>query len=369
MLRLATFNVENLFSRPAVMNLDSWADGRAVLNDVERLNALLAKSTYTDNDRAAIAEILERYQFYNRNIRPERRPFNIHEVREKLYKVPKGTKTVEVVADGREAWIGWVELTRAELPGAQIENTGRVVDAVRPDIACLVECEDRISLDRFNDQVLGAFNVGRYAYDMVIDGNDPRGIDLGVISRLPITGMCSHLHRTDDRGNRIFSRDCAEYEITLTDGTPLWVLCNHFKSKGYGDKRSSDAKRQAQARATAEIYRERAAKADLVAVVGDLNDVPDSDPLDPLIGQTDLRDIATHPRWQGPIGTYGSGNAKGSKIDYILLSPALWDLVRDVGVERRGIWAPRSFKPFPQVTAKTLAASDHAALWVDLDLT
>ena len=41
-------------------------------------------------------------------------------------------------------------------------------------------------------------------------------------------------------------------------------------------------------------------------------------------------------------GTYGSG-AKLNKIDYILLSPALWAMVSAVGVERRGVWAPRRF--------------------------
>ena len=367
-MRLASFNVENLFSRPAVMNRDTWADGRPVLDDVERLNTLLAKTTYGAADRARIEEILDRYEIGNRNIAPSKRPFVVHEVREKLYKVPTGTKRVEVVATGRDAWVGWVELTRTELPGKQVENSGRVLDAVRPDVACLVECEDRISLNRFNDQVLGAFPLGSLAYDMLIDGNDPRGIDLGLLSRYPIVSMCSHLHRADGSGSRIFSRDCAEYEVQLPDGTSFWVLCNHFKSKGYGSPQSSNAKRRAQARAVAEIYARRREKSELVAVCGDLNDTPDSAPLAPLLSGTELRDIATHPRWSGPVGTYGSGKAKSSKIDYILLSPALWALVRDVGVERRGIWAPNSFKPFPEVTGKTLAASDHAALWVDLDL-
>lgn len=38
-------------------------------------------------------------------------------------------------------------------------------------------------------------------------------------------------------------------------------------------------------------------------------------------------------------GTYGSG-AKSNKIDYMLLSPAMWAMVPTVGVERRGVWAP-----------------------------
>lgn len=46
-MRLASFNLENLFSRPAMMNRDTWADGREVLSDVDRLNTLLAKDAYS----------------------------------------------------------------------------------------------------------------------------------------------------------------------------------------------------------------------------------------------------------------------------------------------------------------------------------
>jgi hypothetical protein len=64
-------------------------------------------------------------------------------------------------------------------------------------------------------------------------------------------------------------------------------------------------------------------------------------------------------------GTYGSG-AKSNKIDYILLSPALRATVSVVGVGRRGVWAPRTFPHFPEIGNAVEAASDHAAVWVDL---
>ena len=60
-----------------------------------------------------------------------------------------------------------------------------------------------------------------------------------------------------------------------------------------------------------------------VAVLGDFNDTPDSDPLAPLLAGTDLRDIATHATFNdgGRPGTFGNCTAS-QKIDYILLSPA-----------------------------------------------
>ena len=39
-MRLATYNVENMFERARAMNLTSWAEGRPILNDYQRLNEL-----------------------------------------------------------------------------------------------------------------------------------------------------------------------------------------------------------------------------------------------------------------------------------------------------------------------------------------
>ena len=68
----------------------------------------------------------------------------------------------------------------------------------------------------------------------------------------------------------------------------------------------------------ADIYRRLGADGEeLIALVGDLNDTPDSPPLQPLLADTDLRDSTTHPKFAGDgrPGTFGSGNAR-DKIDY-----------------------------------------------------
>ncbi|CAL9337196.1 hypothetical protein SUDANB58_00191 [Streptomyces sp. enrichment culture] len=49
-------------------------------------------------------------------------------------------------------------------------------------------------------------------------------------------------------------------------------------------------------------------------------------------------------------------------------SPGLFEAVRAVEVERRGIWAPHTFDSFPTVTSRTTQASDHGALYADLDV-
>lgn len=55
---------------------------------------------------------------------------------------------------------------------------------------------------------------------MLIDGNDDRGIDVGIMLKeeYRIVRMLSHVDDKDDEGI-VFSRDCAEYEIKTPQGT------------------------------------------------------------------------------------------------------------------------------------------------------
>jgi hypothetical protein len=57
-MRLATFNVENMFERPIIMNLPTWADGKAVLEDFSRLNDLIQKEEYSPDDKEEMLKIM-----------------------------------------------------------------------------------------------------------------------------------------------------------------------------------------------------------------------------------------------------------------------------------------------------------------------
>ena len=150
-------------------------------------------------------------------------------------------------------------------------------------------------------------------------------------------------------------------------------MVNHFKSKGYGGQESSNKRRKAQAKRVQEIYKERIAEGqDLIAVVGDLNDTPKSNPLKPLASGTTLKDVFTHPKFDdsGFPGTYGNCSA-ANKIDYIFLSPKLFSKVTQGSVWRMGMWPgvrPVKWPAYSDMTKPVQAASDHAAVWVDIDI-
>jgi endonuclease/exonuclease/phosphatase family metal-dependent hydrolase len=369
-MRLASFNLENLFDRAKVLNLATFAAGKVVLDKFSKLNSLFEKPVYSAADKKTMLKGLQELGVLRDDSAGE---FVIlRQNRGKLLKRPP-SGPVQVVADGRGDWIGWLELKMERVNEIATQNTARVIRELNPDVVATIEVDDRVAVQRFNSQLLPSVAALPYSHIMVIDGNDDRGIDVGLMSRFPIGTMRSHVDDLQD-GNRVFSRDCPEYQILLPSGGRLLLLVNHLKSKGFGTQEDSNAKRLRQATRVREIYEERR-KAGLthIVVLGDFNDTPDSAPLAPLVGNgSNLRDIFTHPKFQadGRAGTFGNG-AASEKIDYILLSPELFKLVARAGVFRKGVWGGKNgdlFPHFAEMTSPIHAASDHAAIFVDLNV-
>jgi endonuclease/exonuclease/phosphatase family metal-dependent hydrolase len=356
-----------MFERPAAMNLESQSDAAKVLEDFEALNVAIGEPVYTAAVKAKIAGILARHPGLANGVS---RFIRLREMRGKLFRIVAGQP--EVAVAGRNAWVGWFELVEEQVNAVALMNTARIIGLLAADILTVVEADDRVALGRFNRTVLPQVGAAPYDHVMLIDGNDERGIDIGLFTRAacPIRSIVSHVHDRDSAGV-IFSRDCAEYHVGLPTGETLVLLSNHFKSKGFGSQSSSNAKRLRQATRTRAIYDAlRASGASLVAVVGDLNDTPASAPLQPLVQNgTDLVDVMAHPLFTGDgrPGTHGNGTAS-AKLDYLLMSPALAARVTAAGVERRGVWGGVNgtlFPHLPEITAKIESASDHAALFVD----
>ncbi|WP_241488641.1 endonuclease/exonuclease/phosphatase family protein [Sphingomonas sanguinis] len=342
-----------------------------MLERFARLNQLLGQVEYSDADRTQIAKLVGELGME----KSDSGPFVLlRRNRGGLLKRPK-TGGIEVVATGRADWVGSLELRDEPVNEHAMRNTARVIVDLEADVLGVVEAESRPVLSAFNREILPAIGGTPFRHVMVIDGNDERGIDVGLMARkgYPIGTMRSHVDDCTPDGETIFSRDCPEFEVTTPSGTRLVVMVNHLKSKGYGGKTASDARRKVQAERVAEIYRRLTDEGvEHVAVIGDLNDTPDSDPLKPIIDGTSLRDIFEHDAFDdgGHPGTYGACKV-GNKIDYILLSPALFDKVKAGGVWRKGMWPgvrPAKWESYEEVARPEDAGSDHAALWVDLDI-
>lgn len=64
MLRIATFNLENLFTRPVAMNQDTDAEGRQALEDHATANRIVAKESYSNSDKNKLLQLTAKYKWH-----------------------------------------------------------------------------------------------------------------------------------------------------------------------------------------------------------------------------------------------------------------------------------------------------------------
>lgn len=354
-IRLASFNVENLFSRARILNFDDNNEAKPYLNTVEKLRRELSNKTYNED------KILEYYNEVKEFI-------EIVQVRGKLF----NRAQTKLRARGHDEWGGFIDFKRSKFSEMARSNTARVLRTVNADICCLIEVESRPVLRHFCVDRLPRTNTFKsYKHTMVIDGNDNRGIDVALASRFKHRLLRSHIDDTDEKGKAIFSRDCLEIEVVHEDGFSIWLLLNHLKSKGYGSQASNDARRKSQAARIAQILKEYNLKKDYVVVCGDLNDTPGSDPLKPLLSVSGLTDVLAL-EFGDPADRWSYHYKKNEQIDYILISDALKKRFKGAGVERRGIFNIEKYtngavKPFDTVKKYSDSASDHCAVFADFE--
>lgn len=360
MLRVASYNVENLFSRPVLFNMRDHEKASEYLKMVSEFTKLLDQESYAKDKQKIETLYAEIERFITINIRASKVGRSI---------IIKG----KLKAKGREDWDGFVDLKRERFDQETIAFTAKVLKTAKADVQCLVEVESADTLKMFNADRLGSMFSDR----IVIDGNDPRGIDIALAAKkkYPIVTARTNIFARDAGGKTIFSRDCLEVEIRLPGTKNLFVLVNHFKAKDAMPAVSNE-KRRIQAAEVSRILRQRYdMEKQFVIVAGDLNDEPDSAPLKPLFatpGLHNVLDVVKHPkddRW-----TYYYGKEKAfNVIDYLLVSEALKKKVASAGLERRGMFDLAKLtggaqSSFPGLDNWKLAGSDHALVWADFDV-
>lgn len=264
---------------------------------------------------------------------------------------------------------------KAEAETARIAERLLELDA---DVVALQEVEDLPTLHRFAIDHLG----GRYPYRTLIEGRDPRLIDVAVISKLPFGGVTSWQftpHPSEPRGRPVFSRDCLEVELLHPAGTRrlLTLYVNHLKSK-YVQARTaaerrrleadSDDTRRRQAETVAAIVARRQRPTGRALVLGDMNDAPGAAPLAAFVEAGWTNGLAA-PAERGGTPRYGArpptspawthrfaagGAVEYSLFDQVWLTPALAPRQTGAGILRRRLL--------------TGDGSDHDPAWVELDV-
>ena len=206
-MRTRVLNVENLFDRAKLLATDDRAAGRRLIEAYTTLAKVLQHQTYSAADRATILRLLDRLGLTASDDGPYVR---LRQNRGRLVR-RSAAGTVRVVAGGRGDWIGWLELKRETVTDLAVRHTAQVVHDVRP--TCSVSSRPRTGGRSSTSTPTSAPLGGRvFGHVMLIDGNDERGIDVGLLTRgdVEITGVVSHVDDADLAGP-VFSRDCPEY--------------------------------------------------------------------------------------------------------------------------------------------------------------
>ncbi len=265
---------------------------------------------------------------------------------------------------------------------AEKRITARAIGAANADIIAIQEAESLPILDRFHSTYLRGHLKNRpYLHRVLIDGNDPRHIDVAILSRYPILHVRSHRHeRNAARTAELFSRDCLVVTIDVV-GKPLTLYVNHLKSMMEG-RSETRARRLEQAQRVATIVDEDWAGKGYEGsfiVLGDLNDQWDNERksgIGPLLTHPQLVNVLDRlpkeERWTHYFAR-GKKGEKATQLDYILVSRALDERAGKPRpkVIREGLpWRAEDYTGdrFDEVGEHEPKASDHCPLYVDLPI-
>ncbi|MBM4381978.1 MAG: endonuclease/exonuclease/phosphatase family protein [Deltaproteobacteria bacterium] len=275
------------------------------------------------------------------------------------------------------------DLVSYELTQLQRNNTALAIEHARPDILVVQEVENLIALRTFNDKYLDDY----FDRLVLVDGNDPRGIDVGLLIRAgfqaEIVGVRTHIDdnkngkqggvkRSANRAfgftasNAIFSRDCLEVDVKV-GGVVLTLLANHLKAQD--GKASSVTRRLNQSKRVAALVDANIAAGRKPIVLGDLNIDSKAKQydksLDPLVKHKKLADTDPAGDWTH----YYASKKSVSRLDYILADKTLTagpiEIVRD-GLTTK--CKQYTGNRFPTIGPEHTEASDHCAVVVPFDV-
>lgn len=229
------------------------------------------------------------------------------------------------------------------LPERDRTLTAQTLAATGADICALQEVENLVTLTAFHNRYLRKFSRRGYGRKVLKEGNDKRGIDVALLSRVPVVHVRSHAGATFEalgvapppgvpKHARAFRRDCLEVDVAVS-GRALTLFICHFKSM-HGGRDETRPIREAEARAVRRLVEIRfadPARAEWV-ILGDFNDFFEQNGqavndhgLGPFLEDGFAEDLAASAvsdpkeRWSHHYFQDDSYNA----LDHIFLSPAL----------------------------------------------
>lgn len=267
--------------------------------------------------------------------------------------------------------------------GKDLEKSYKVAELVKEmdlDVLAVQEVEDIDTLKLFNRDYLQG---KKYDHVALIEGNDPRRIDVGILSKYPLGGITSWQRAVhpDDPTKTVFGRDLLQIEVlNKTRSRRLFTIFNnHLKSKyvdfrNQGDpdaQKKNDARRTRQADIVAQIVKGQTRPDSPYIILGDMNDSPESTCLEPFVKDPELNLVDALAKAKETRAAPSQTPKPASKIwshrfketgkpalhelyDQIWLSPSLAPKMTEAWIQRR--------------RTLTTGGSDHDPVWIKLEL-
>lgn len=262
------------------------------------------------------------------------------------------------------------------------EIARRITEVINADVLAVQEVEHIDILKQFNREHLGNL----YPHIALVEGNDQRLIDVGVLSNLPIGTIVSHQTAVhpDVPNRRVFSRDLLQVEILRNNGNKLFTLYNtHLKSHFVAPREdpiqgaiNANSTRKRQAEMISRIITKMERPNGRFILAGDMNDPPDSEFLAPMLSAnkqplinslenpSETRPAKAETPGQGPgphtkawthrFNPPGEEPPRYELFDHIWVSPSLAGKFLNPTIDRR--------------TKHTGDGSDHDPAWIDIDI-
>lgn len=214
------------------------------------------------------------------------------------------------------------EGTKAK-PREEMRQVANVIREINADVLAFQEVESRGHLQQFVNAMLS--DMG-YMHVVHFEGNDGRGIDVCLISRIPVGAVTSHRHhvfKATDGGVQRFGRDLLQVELLPDGGEPfeMWVV--HLKSNS-GGKELNEPIRLGECREVHRLIAKRLKQDPNASLIlcGDFNDTFETKTIQTILGNPPQLKTVFDDVPEAERITYNREPYR-SMIDFLFCSPAM----------------------------------------------
>lgn len=370
-MKIASYNIQNLFHRNRSLVEKNFS--KNVSNWFSELDALMKLDEHSTTHRDRIQELLFLVGFE----KAHHTPYAVMRKRGGFLYFKSKPVHNELMANELTNWNGWTALKTQPISDISTRNKARVITDINPDILVLQEVEDRYSWNDFNTQFLPAEDLEIFKKAMLVSGRTDLGLECGIAVKNNFVIQNLTVHEFQNVQEQAI--EFYEYHLKSSSGHQIAFILAQLQEATL-EKELSDNVRKHQAQELANLYLDLTQRGcQEIIVTGTFNAASYCNSLAPLLRETNLKDITRHESFNVDVdlgrdasyyrmGAYKMGvNIK--QKDYMLLSPKLFQNLKRAGLNRKGMWP--SNKPewsiYPNIKNKSQAASEHPALWCEIN--